>query len=63
MRYSPVLEIAADGKWGAYFTDLPLVFVAGYDTREEALESLALAEEFHLEGLREAGLPIPEPRR
>ncbi len=47
--------------YGAYVPDLPGCVAAG-ETREEALELIEEAIEFHLEDLRERGEPIPEPR-
>ena len=35
--------------------------LAAADTREEALELIQEAIEFHIEGLREDGQPVPEP--
>lgn len=46
--------------YGAYVPDLPGCMAVG-ETREEALELIKEAIEFHLEGLRERGEPIPEP--
>jgi predicted RNase H-like HicB family nuclease len=57
--YVVVLEAAA-GSWGAYVPDLPGV-VAAADTEEEVRTLIADAIEFHLEGLREDGDPIPAP--
>lgn len=58
-QYLVVIEREGDA-WGAYCPDLPGVGVVG-DSREEvemlAREAIAL----HLEGLRQAGDPIPEP--
>jgi len=46
--------------WGAYCPDLPGVGVVA-DTREEVEELVREAISLHLEGLRRAGEPIPEP--
>jgi predicted RNase H-like HicB family nuclease len=46
--------------WGAYCPDLPGVGVVG-DSREEVEELVREAISFHLDGLREAGEPIPKP--
>jgi predicted RNase H-like HicB family nuclease len=46
--------------WGAYVPDLPGVGVVG-DSREEVEQLIREAIEFHLEGLREAGDPVPPP--
>jgi predicted RNase H-like HicB family nuclease len=45
---------------GAYIPDLPGVITIG-DSREEVERLMREAVEFHLEGLREEGLPIPGP--
>jgi predicted RNase H-like HicB family nuclease len=59
MRYAVVVE---EGKssFGAHVPDLPGC-VAVADTREEVLKRIQEAMEFHLEGLREDGQPIPQP--
>lgn len=59
MRYVVILERGEDG-FGAYVPDLPGCIAVG-ETKEEALRLIAEAVELHLEGLREEGLPIPEP--
>jgi predicted RNase H-like HicB family nuclease len=46
--------------WGAYVPDLPGVITVG-ESREEVEELIQEAIEFHLDGLREEGLPIPAP--
>jgi predicted RNase H-like HicB family nuclease len=46
--------------WSAYVPDLPGC-VSGGDTREECEAMIREAITFHLEGLREEGLPIPAP--
>jgi predicted RNase H-like HicB family nuclease len=46
--------------WGAYAPDLPGVGVVG-DSRDEVEQLIREAIELHLEGLREAGNPIPAP--
>ena len=60
MRYTVILE-RGETTWGAHVPDLPGCIAVG-DTREEALELIREAIALHLEGLREQGLPIPEPR-
>jgi predicted RNase H-like HicB family nuclease len=40
--------------------DLPGCIAAG-STREEVLELIREAIEFHIDGLREAGAPVPPP--
>jgi len=59
MRYAIVIE-KAEGNYSAYVPDLPGCVATGA-TVEEAESQLREAIEFHLEGLREDGLPIPQP--
>jgi len=59
MRYAVVLEKSPDG-YGAYVPDLPGCVAMG-DTREETEALIREAIEFHLEGMREDGTPIPAP--
>jgi len=59
MRYAIVIE-KGEGNYGAYVPDLPGCVATG-DTVEEVEREIQEAIEFHLEGLREDGLPIPEP--
>ena len=58
-EYLVVIEDEGDS-WGAYGPDLPGVGVVG-DTREEVERLIREAIAFHLEGLRQAGDPIPQP--
>ena len=60
MRYAVILE-RGDSSWGAHVPDLPGCVAVG-DSRDEALELIREAMTLHLRGLREEGLPIPEPR-
>ena len=61
MRYAVVIEHDPDtGSYGAYAPDLPGCGAAG-DTYEEVIELIQEAIDFHLQGLQETGLPIPEP--
>jgi predicted RNase H-like HicB family nuclease len=59
-EYLVIFEQAADGGWGAYAPDLPGLGVVG-DTREEADQLIREGIKLHIAGLREDGLPIPEP--
>jgi predicted RNase H-like HicB family nuclease len=59
MRYAIVIE-KGEGNYGAYVPDLPGCVAVG-DTVEETRREIQGAIEFHLEGLRADGLPIPEP--
>jgi predicted RNase H-like HicB family nuclease len=58
-EYLVVIEHEEDS-WGAYCPDLPGVGVVG-DTREEVERLIREAISFHLEGLRQAGDPVPKP--
>ncbi len=59
MRYMVVIE-KGPTSWGAHVPDLPGCAAVG-ESREEVLELIREAIEFHIEGLRIDGLPIPEP--
>lgn len=59
MKYLVIYERSNSG-WGAYAPDLPGLGVAGA-TLEEVKDLIREAMEFHLEGMREHGDPIPEP--
>ena len=59
MNYVVVYEKSNTG-WSAYVPDLPGVVTTG-PTKENAKALIREAIEFHLEGLREDNLPIPEP--
>lgn len=59
MRYAVVIE-KGEGNYGAYVPDLPGCVATGA-TVEETEREIQEAIEFHLEGLRADGLPIPEP--
>ncbi len=59
MQYLVVIEKGASS-FGAYVPDLPGCIAVG-ETRAEAAELIHEAIEFHLAGMKEDGLPIPEP--
>ena len=59
MRYAVVIE-KGDTSYGAYVPDLPGCIAAG-ETKDEVIKLIHEAIEFHLEGLKENGEPIPEP--
>ena len=59
MKYMVVIEQGESG-YGAHVPDLPGCIAAG-ETREEVIDLIREAIEFHIEGLREAGEPIPPP--
>ncbi len=59
MKYLAIYEKTATG-YSAYAPDLPDCITTG-PTLEETARLMHEAIEFHLDGLREDGLPIPEP--
>ena len=58
MRYAIVIEKAANN-YSAYVPDLPGCVATG-KTAIEVKREIAEAIQFHLDGLREDGLEIPE---
>jgi len=58
-RYAIVIE-KGERNYGAYVPDLPGCVATG-DTIEEVEREIQEAIEFHIEGLKEDGLPVPEP--
>ncbi|TAK50930.1 MAG: type II toxin-antitoxin system HicB family antitoxin [Betaproteobacteria bacterium] len=60
MRYLVVVE-KGETSYGAYVPDLPGC-VAAAETKDEVLNLIREAIEFHLEGLRDEGAPIPAPQ-
>jgi len=59
MRYLVVIE-KGPTSWGAHVPDLPGC-VAVAETRSEVVTLIREAIEFHIEGLREQGEPVPTP--
>jgi predicted RNase H-like HicB family nuclease/predicted RNA binding protein YcfA (HicA-like mRNA interferase family) len=59
MKYLVIYEKSETG-WGAYAPDLPGLGVAA-TTLDEVKELIREAMEFHLEGMRQHGDPIPAP--
>ncbi len=59
MRYLVVLE-KGPTSYGAHVPDLPGCIAVG-ETRDEVLALVREAIEFHLEGLKQEGQPIPDP--
>ena len=59
MKYAVVIE-KGEANYSAYVLDLPGCVAAG-ETVAETEQLIREAIEFHLEGLRADGLPIPEP--
>lgn len=59
MRYAIVIENGPNN-YSAYVPDLPGCITTG-KTFEEVKQLMQEAIEFHIEGLREDGLPVPKP--
>jgi predicted RNase H-like HicB family nuclease len=59
MRYAVVIE-KANGNYSAYVPDLPGCVATG-TTVADVQREIRAAIAFHLDGLREDGLPVPEP--
>ena len=58
-RYIVVVE-RGQTSWGAHVPDLPGCVAVG-ETREEVLQLIRQAIEFHIDGLRQDGVPVPTP--
>jgi predicted RNase H-like HicB family nuclease len=59
VRYAIIIE-KAENNYSAYVPDLPSCVTTG-KTLEEIAENMKEAIQFHLDGLQEQGLPIPQP--
>ena len=59
MRYAIVIE-KAKGNYSAYVPDLPGC-IATAESVEAVEAEIREAIRFHIEGLKEDGLPVPEP--
>ena len=59
MRYAVVIE-RADSNYSAYVPDLPGCVATGSMIKEAEAE-IREAIKFHIEGMKEDGLPIPAP--
>jgi len=59
MRYVMIIE-SGERNYSAYLPDLPGCIATG-KTIEEVKRNMREAVEFHLRGMREDGLSIPEP--
>ena len=59
-KYLVVIEEASDGSFSAYLPDVPGCVSCG-DTLDEVRSMIKEALEFHFDGMRQAGLPIPPP--
>ena len=60
MKYAVLFE-KGPTSWGASVPDLPGCVAVG-DTREDVEKLIQKAIELHVEGMREDGLPVPEPQ-
>ena len=60
MKYAVVIE-KTPNNYSAYVPDLPGCVATGR-TRDEVARQIHAAIAFHLDGMREDGLPIPEPK-
>jgi len=58
-QYTVIYE-RGERNWSAYVPDLPGC-IATASTREELEVQIREAIEFHIEGLRRGGEPVPEP--
>lgn len=59
MEYAVVFEKTSNG-WSAYVPDLPGLGVAA-STIEETEQLIREGIELHIEGMRQDGMPVPEP--
>ncbi len=59
MKYAIIIE-KAENNYSAYVPDLPGCVATGA-TIEEVEQQIREAIEFHLDGMREDGAPIPPP--
>jgi len=59
MRYAMVIE-KADGNYSAYVPDLPGCVATGATVKAVEAE-IRTAIRFHIDGLKEDGLPVPAP--
>jgi len=59
MQYAVIIEKSATG-FGAFVPDLPGCVAVG-ETEDEVRQMIREAIEFHIDGLREDGEPIPPP--
>ena len=59
MRYAVVIEDAGSN-FSAYVPDLPGCIATG-QSFEEVEKEIRSAIQFHLEGMKQDGLPIPKP--
>ena len=60
MKYAVVIE-KGENNYSAYVPDLQGCVATG-KTKDEVSRNAREAVAFHIEGLREDGLPVPEPQ-
>ncbi|MDT8392082.1 MAG: type II toxin-antitoxin system HicB family antitoxin [Lentisphaeria bacterium] len=60
MRYAVVIE-RAEMNYAAYVPDLPGCIATG-ETLDETELNIQEAIEFHIQGMREDHIPVPEPQ-
>ncbi len=60
IRYAVIIEKTQDGGYSVYAPDIPGCVGMGA-TKDEALANMTEAIQFHIEGLRLEGLPVPQP--
>ena len=60
MEYTVVIE-KTKSSFGAYVPDLPGCVAVG-ETHEEVKKLIKEAIEFHIEGIKLDGLPVPQPK-
>ena len=58
-RYMVVVE-RGETSWGAHVPDLPGCVAVG-ESREEVLRLIRETIEFHIDGLKQEGVPVPTP--
>ena len=59
VRYTIVIE-KADGNYSAYVPDLPGCVATGATVKDTERE-IGEAIRFHIDGLKQDGLPVPKP--
>jgi len=59
MRYAIVIE-KAEGNYSAYVPDLPGCVATGASVKDAERE-IREAIRFHIDGLKDDGLPVPQP--
>jgi predicted RNase H-like HicB family nuclease len=59
-NYAIIVEGDGSTNYSAYCPDVPGVAATG-DTLDECVSEMREALAFHLEGLRQEGLPVPPP--